>query len=47
HADSYYHRARLLELLDRPLEARSHWDRFLRLEPTGLWADAVRSYLGI
>ncbi|CAN0295565.1 unnamed protein product, partial [Phaeothamnion confervicola] len=33
HADSYYNRARLLELLDLPLEARSHWARFLRLDP--------------
>lgn len=45
HSDSHYNRARLLEMLGRPAEARRHWQSFLRLEPDSDWAEGVRRFL--
>lgn len=38
-ADAHYHLARLLDALDRPLEASQHWQRFLNLAPASPWAE--------
>jgi tetratricopeptide (TPR) repeat protein len=42
YADAHYHRARLLEELARPEEARDHWRAFLELSPDSPWADEAR-----
>jgi tetratricopeptide (TPR) repeat protein len=43
--DVQYNLARLLDQLDRPLEAERHWRRFLELAPGSPWADEARGRL--
>lgn len=43
--DVHYHLARTLDDLDRPEEAKSHWEAFLRLAPDNPWADQARHRL--
>ena len=43
--DVQYSLARLLDQLDRPLEAERHWRRFLELAPGSPWADEARGRL--
>jgi tetratricopeptide (TPR) repeat protein len=45
YADVHYHLARTLEELDRPAEARTHWEAFLNLAPDSPWADQARAHL--
>lgn len=45
YADVHYNLARLLDQLDRPIEAERHWQRFLDLAPGSPWADEARSRL--
>ncbi len=45
YADVQYNLARLLDQLDRPLEAERHWQRFLDLAPGSPWADEARDRL--
>jgi tetratricopeptide (TPR) repeat protein len=43
--DVHFHLARLLDEMDRPLEAESHWERFLELAPNSPWAVEARERL--
>lgn len=43
--DVHFHLARLLDEMDRPLAAESHWKRFLELAPRSAWADEARERL--
>ncbi|MFG0288052.1 MAG: MerR family transcriptional regulator [Rhodopirellula sp. JB044] len=43
--DVQYNLARLLDQLDRPIEAEAHWRRFLQLAPGSPWADEARGRL--
>ena len=43
--DVQYNLARLLDQLERPLEAERHWRRFLELAPGSPWADEARGRL--
>lgn len=43
--DVHFHLARLLDDLDRILEAEFHWKRFLKLAPQSPWADEARHRL--
>ncbi len=45
YADVHYNLARLLDQLDRPIEAERHWQRFLELAPGSPWADEARGRL--
>lgn len=45
YADVRYNLARLLDQLDRPIEAEQHWVRFLELAPRSPWADEARGRL--
>ena len=38
YADAHYHLARLLDDLERDIEAEHHWKRFLELAPDSPWA---------
>ena len=40
--DVHYNLARLLDDLDREIESRHHWKRFLELAPDSPWADEAR-----
>jgi tetratricopeptide (TPR) repeat protein len=40
--DVHYNLARLLDDLDREIESRHHWKRFLELAPESPWADEAR-----
>jgi tetratricopeptide (TPR) repeat protein len=44
-ADAHFNLAMVLEELDRPQEARSHWETYLKLDPTGSWAEIARTHL--
>lgn len=44
--DVHFHLARLLDDLDRILEAEFHWKRFLKLAPRSPWSDEARQRLG-
>jgi tetratricopeptide (TPR) repeat protein len=46
YADVHYHLARLLDELQRPDEAETHWEEFLSLAPDSPWSDAARERLG-
>jgi hypothetical protein len=35
----------VLEELEKRQEARPHWEAYLKLDPTGSWADIARSHL--
>jgi tetratricopeptide (TPR) repeat protein len=37
HADSHYNLASLLEQIDRPDEARSHWQAYVAYDPGSQW----------
>ena len=43
--DVHFHLARLLDEMDQPLEAESHWRRFLELAPKSPWAEEARERL--
>ncbi|MCM2370447.1 MerR family transcriptional regulator [Aporhodopirellula aestuarii] len=43
--DVQYNLAKLLDQLDRPIEAEQHWRRFLQLAPGSPWADEARGRL--
>ena len=43
--DVHFHLARLLDEMDEPLEAESHWQRFLELAPKSPWAEEARERL--
>ena len=43
YSDAHYHLARLLDRLDRDIEADHHWKRFLEIAPDSPWADEARS----
>lgn len=43
--DVHFHLARLLDEMDRPFEAESHWERFLELAPKSPWAEEARERL--
>ena len=43
--DVHFHLARLLDELDEPLEAETHWQRFLELAPKSPWAEEARERL--
>lgn len=45
--DVHFHLARLLDDLDRILEAEFHWKHFLKLAPQSPWADHARQRLGL
>jgi tetratricopeptide (TPR) repeat protein len=45
-ADAHYHLARLLDSLNRPLEASQHWTRFLELAPASPWAEEALDRVG-
>lgn len=45
YADAHYNLADTLEQLGRTEEAHRHWLAYLRLEPSGVWADYARSRL--
>ena len=44
--DVHYHLAGELSNLDRDVEARPHWQRFLELAPRSPWAGEAREHLG-
>jgi len=46
YADVHYHLANVLERLECPEQAESHWVRFLGLAPESPWADMARERLG-
>ena len=43
--DVHFHLARLLDDMDNPLEAETHWHRFLELAPKSPWAEEARERL--
>jgi tetratricopeptide (TPR) repeat protein len=43
--DVHYHLARLLDDMDRPVEAAVHWQYFMELAPESPWADQARQRL--
>lgn len=45
YADAHYNLADTLDGAGRPIQARSHWQAYLRLEPSGLWAKYARRRL--
>ena len=45
--DVHFHLARLLDELDRRVEASKHWQEFLQLAPRSPWADEARERLGL
>ena len=45
YADAHYHLAKLLDDLDRDVEADHHWKSFLELAPDSPWAGEARSRL--
>lgn len=45
-ADAHYNLAMALEHIPRRAEAVRHWVAYVALEPTGLWADTARQYIG-
>jgi len=45
YAEVHYSLGMLLDQLDRSLEARHHWQRFLQLSPQSPWADEARARL--
>jgi hypothetical protein len=44
-ADPHYNLADLLDELNRPAEARTHWQAYLRLDATSLWSQYARKKL--
>jgi tetratricopeptide (TPR) repeat protein len=45
--DVHFHLARLLDELDRRVEASKYWQEFLQLAPRSPWADEARERLGL
>jgi tetratricopeptide (TPR) repeat protein len=45
--DVHFHLARLLDELDRRVEAGKYWQEFLQLAPRSPWADEARERLGL
>ena len=45
YAEAHYNLADTLEDAGRFAQARSHWQAYLRLEPSGLWAKYARGRL--
>ncbi len=45
YVDAHLNLALLYEKLELPRRARTHWRRYLRLEPGGAWADLARRRL--
>ena len=44
-ADAHFNLAMALEQLRQRARARTHWARYLELEPAGTWADIAREHL--
>jgi Flp pilus assembly protein TadD len=44
-ADAHFNLATALEELGRSREARIHWETYLRLDPSGAWAEIARRHL--
>ena len=45
-ADAYFNLAMASEQLGDTAAARTAWQRYLELEPTGTWAEIARQHLG-
>ena len=45
-ADAHFNLAMALEQMGSRSEARTHWKRYLDLEPNGTWADVARGHVG-
>ena len=44
-ADAHFNMAMALEAVNEKVRARTHWKRYLELEPSGTWADIAREHL--
>jgi tetratricopeptide (TPR) repeat protein len=44
-ADAHFNLAMALEEVDRAREARVHWETYLRLDPSGPWAEIAKRHL--
>ena len=44
-SDAHFNLAMALEAMGERGRARTHWKRYLELEPTGAWADIARDHL--
>jgi tetratricopeptide (TPR) repeat protein len=44
-ADAHFNLAMAFEQYDSPIAAQRHWKAFLKLNPTGTWADIARRHL--
>ena len=42
YADAHFNIASLYQRLDRLHEARRHWERYLKMDSTGEWADIAK-----